>query len=261
MTQIITYNNLNEHSERIAHFSSTRIGGVSEGKYASLNLGTHTLDKASNIKQNRELLAINLGISTTQIFNAHQIHGTAVKVVDKALIQLSEKDRKLELEGYDAFISNISGCCITATTADCVPVLLYDKAKNTVAAIHSGWKSTLENITQATINSLQDNFGTNAADIIAAIGPCIGKEVYEVGEDVYEKFFSKGFASKQLFKATTKGKYLFDIREAVRMQLIVGGVKNIDVSTYCTFRDDELFFSARRQGSDSGRMLSGIYLK
>lgn len=258
---LLTYNNLNEHSDKIAHFSSTRMGGVSTEVFDSLNLGIYTTDNPANIERNREILATKLAISSKQIFNAHQVHGTAVKLVDNTLIKLSSTERKKALEGYDAFISNIPRVCITVTTADCAPILLFDPKNKAVGAIHSGWKSTLHNITKETISKMHQQFGTQARDLIAAIGPCISKAVYEVGEDMYSEFQNRGFDMKHLFTAKENGKYLFDIRETVRLQLIEAGVSNIEVSSYCTFLDEELFFSARRQGTNSGRMLSGILLQ
>lgn len=256
--QLLTYNNLNEHSDKIAHFSTTRMGGVSSGTFNSLNLGEYTEDAVVNIHQNRELLATELGISANQIYNAHQVHESSVKLIDEALTKLSAIDRKSALQGFDAFICNIPGVCITVTTADCVPILLFDPQQKAIAAIHSGWKSTLHTITQETIRAMHIKFGTQACDLIAAIGPCISKAVYEVGEELHAKFEQKGFDTNRLFETKPNGKYLFDIREAVRLQLVEVGVKNIEVSPYCTFTDEELFFSARRQGNKSGRMLSGI---
>jgi len=258
--QLLTYNNLNEHSEKIAHFSSTRIGGISTGVFESLNLGEYTDDVPTNITRNRELLASELGIPSTHIFNAHQVHGIAVKFVDEALIELSLEDRKSALQGFDAFICDLPSICITVTTADCVPILLFDPINKAVGAIHSGWRSTLHNIVKETIHAMHQKFDTQASDLVAAIGPCISQKVYEVGEEVYSEFSVKGFDMDATFLSKQKGKYLFDIREAVRLQLVEIGVSDIAVSPYCTFTNDELFFSARKLGTKSGRMLSGILI-
>ncbi|MBN1463096.1 MAG: peptidoglycan editing factor PgeF [Paludibacteraceae bacterium] len=259
--QLLTYNNLNEHSKKIAHFSSTRIGGYSSDSYASFNLGEYTLDSPAAIAANRQLLALELGISVHQIYNAHQIHGKSVKLIDTNIVQCSNEERKNALQGFDALICNTPGCCITVTTADCVPILLYDPIQKAIAAIHSGWKSTLLNIVQETIQKMTLHFDSDAKNLIAAIGPCISKDVYEVGEDVYNEFIKKGFDTGDLFATTTNNKYLFDIRKTVHKQLLNEGIKNIELSPYCTYTNNELFFSARRQGSDSGRMLSGILIR
>jgi YfiH family protein len=259
--KLLTYNLLNRYEEEIVHFSSTRNEGVSEGEFASLNLGNYTDDSYEKITRNRQLLAIELGIDLSRIFNAHQVHGVAVKVVDEALTGLSEMEKKAALDGYDALVTNLSGICVTVTTADCVPVLLYDPVKKAVAAIHSGWRSTLHNICQETIFTMHRNYGTRATDLVAVIGPCISKKVYEVGEDLYAEFVSKEFDIDKFFLPKEQGKFFFDIRETVRAQLSEAGVSQMEVSSYCTYSDENLFFSARRQGLASGRMLSGIFLK
>lgn len=261
MIQLLTYNNLHEHSDKIAHFSSTRIGGISTGTFDSLNLGEYTQDAPANIQHNRKLLAAKLGISSNQIYNAHQVHETSVKLVDYKLTKLTASDRKAALQGFDAFICNIPGVCITVTTADCVPIFLYDPQQKAVAAIHSGWKSTLHNIVLETIRAMHIKFGTQACNLVAAIGPCISQPVYEVGEEMFVEFKNEGFDTAGLFEAKPKGKYLFDIRKAVRLQLVEVGVTNIEISPYCTYTDEELFFSARRQGTNSGRMLNGILIR
>lgn len=258
MLKLLTYTNLHRNAEKIRHFSSTRIGGVSTGTFDSLNLGEYTEDASINIARNRELLAVKLGIHTSQIYNAHQKHGAAVKFVDEGLTELSLADRKAALHGYDAFICNLPSICITVTTADCVPILLFDPINEAVAAIHSGWRGTLNNVAKETIRAMHEKFGTKASDLVAAIGPCISQAVYEVGEELYSEFSAQGFS--HLFQSQPNGKYLFDIREAVRLQLVEAGITDIEVSPYCTFTNDDLFFSARKSGLNSGRMLSGIFI-
>ncbi len=258
---LLTYPTLSRHAAEITHFCSTRSGGHSIGLYESLNLGEFTQDNPSAIAQNRALLAKALGILPTQLYFAHQTHGTAVKLVDSTLSKLSLTDRKQQLEGYDALISNTPNLCLTVTTADCVPILLYDSKHKAIAAIHSGWKSTLENIVEKTLITMQEQFGTKANELVVSIGPCIGKEVYEVGDELYTAFKDKNFAVDQLFESTTNGKHLFDIRQAVFLQLTKAGVSDIIHSPYCTYTDEALFFSARRQGANSGRMLSGIMIR
>jgi YfiH family protein len=146
--------------------------------------------------------------------------------------------------------------CLCVTTADCVPILLYDTKQKAIAAIHSGWRSTALNIVEATYQTMQKHYQSEAQDIVAAIGPCIGKDIYEVGKDVYNSF-----ENKKHFQSQNNDKYLFDIRKTVAEQLQNIGITNIEISEYCTYSNPDLFFSARRQGIDSGRMLSGIMLK
>ncbi len=256
--KFITFNNLNYYANEIRHFSSTRKGGVSTGEFASLNLGNYSDDSRENIDHNRQLLCNELNIPMQNLIGAHQVHSAKTILIDKALLALPESERKVALEGFDALLCNIPGIYITVATADCVPILLYDPIHKAVAAIHSGWKGTLENITGNTIDHMQKAFKTDPGELVAAIGPCIGSQVYEVGKDLYDQFESKGFPVSSLFESEENDKFLFYIRMAVFSQLMEKGVSNIYSFPYCTYSNPELFFSARRQGIRSGRMLTGI---
>jgi YfiH family protein len=257
---LLTYANLNRHSAEIRHFSSTRKDGVSTGEFATFNLGNYTDDLRDNIETNRQALCAELQIGRDNLITVHQTHSASVKIIDEAVLSLPPSQRTEALYSHDAMICRIPGICIAVNTADCVPVLLFDPETKTVAAIHSGWKSTVQNITQATIGILTKQFGSNPAGLVAAIGPCIGGKVYEVGTDLYERFETEGFDMPALFAPKANGKYLFDIRKAVAGQLRSAGVSDIEVSSHCTYSEPELFFSARRQSIHSGRMLSGIMI-
>ena len=256
--KFITFDNLNYYANEIRHFSSTRTGGISTGEFASLNLGNYSDDSRENIDHNRQLLCNELNIPMQNLIGAHQTHSAKTILIDNALLALPESERKAALEGYDALLCNITGIYITVATADCVPILLYDPIHKAVAAIHSGWKGTLENITANTIDRMRQTFRTDPSRLVAAIGPCIGSKVYEVGKDVYDQFKSKGFPVSNLFESKENDKFLFYIRMTVLGQLMGKGVNNIHSSPYCTYSNPELFFSARRQGISSGRMLNGI---
>lgn len=259
--KLIRYKNLDKYTDIIQHFSSTRIGGVSERTYASLNLGLYSNDKPQNITNNRALLCAELGITDSQLINAHQVHGIDIKRIDNDFLQMLLPDQQSALEAYDALITNVPNVCIAVTTADCVPIILFDPQHKAVGAIHSGWRSTLNNITKETIVKMQEVYGTQSQQLVAAIGPCISQSVYEVGEDVFSAFVSKDDNYKQFFIEKNNQKYLFDIRATVCQQLEEMEVTNIEVSEYCTFTNDDLFFSARKLGLNSGRMLSGIMIK
>ncbi len=247
---------LNNYSEHIAHFTSTRKGGISTGNYHSLNLSFFSGDNIDFVRQNREILCQQLGISPCHLITAQQTHGTNVKLVDEQ--SFSQPD---SLYNYDALITNLHGVCIAVSTADCVPILLFDPVNDAIAAIHSGWRSTAENICRHTINKMAQQFGSQAKNIVAAICPCISSINYEVGKELYSELQNKGFEVELFFTPLSTQKYLFDIRKAVHHQLQLLGVKQIEVSDLCTFTREDLFFSARKQGINSGRMLSGIFLK
>jgi polyphenol oxidase len=257
---LLTYRNLNRYSEQIRHFSSTRKEGVSDGEFATFNLGNYTDDRRENIEANRKALCDELHIERSNLVTVYQTHSASVKIIDETVLAVPLAERGELLHGYDAMVCQTSGVCIAVNTADCVPILLFDPTTTTVAVIHSGWKSTVQNIVGATITMLVDRFGTKPDDLIAAIGPCIGGKVYEVGADLYEQFEAKGFDMEALFVTKRNGKYLFEIRQAVAGQLKAAGVTDIELSSHCTYSEPGLFFSARRQTIHSGRMLSGIMI-
>ncbi len=252
----VNFSLLNNYSERISHFTTTRKGGVSKGNYDSLNLSFFSGDNPNFVQQNREILCRQLSISPNHLITLQQTHGVNVKIVDKQA--LSQPDN---FHDYDALITNLQGVCIAVSTADCVPILLFDPVKNAIAAIHSGWRSTAKNICRHTINKMNEHFGTQAENIVAAIGPCISGANYEVGEELFIEFQQKGFEVHSLFTPVSNGKFLFEIRKAVQRDLKLCGVQSIEVSDLCTFAREDLFFSARKSGIHSGRMLSGILLK
>jgi polyphenol oxidase len=202
-----------------------------------------------------------LNISYPQLVGVHQIHSAKVKFVDGSVLKWEKSTREAALEGYDALICNTPGICIAATTADCVPVLLFDPVTKSIAAIHSGWRGTLNNIVARTIEALRARFSILPENIVATVGPCIGGSVYEVGPELKEQFHLKGFDTSKPFIPKENDKYLFDIRSVVKAQLNATGIRNIEVSSHCTYSEPDLFFSARRQGIHSGRMLSGIMLR
>jgi|YelNatPaOPRAMG01_1025707.scaffolds.fasta_scaffold05668_10 hypothetical protein len=255
--RLLSFSNLSQYKDELCHFSSTRLGGISEGAFASLNLGNYSDDDPHNVDQNRQLLCNELGISVRQLLTIHQVHGSEVLMVDSALLAMSLSEREAATQGFDAMICNVPEVCIAVTTADCVPVLLYDPVNKVIGAVHSGWRGTWQNIVGKTIDHMQELFGTHPVNLIAAIGPCIDVDHYEVGVEVWNLFKDASFQVSSLFKMQQEHFYL-DLRSAVLQQLKAKNVENTEVSSYCTYAQAELFFSARRQGTHSGRMLTGI---
>ncbi len=255
-----------DNEEAILHFSTTRTGGVSHGAYGSLNTGNFSDDSPLNIHENRKIIARMFYMETEEFIIPHQTHGTRVLTVDKDFLGL---DHSLAIEtmyGVDAVITNEKGIFLCVTTADCVPILLYDKKKGVIAAIHAGWKGTVGGIVENTIHEMIRQYGSSTNDIIAGIGPAIGQARYEVGEEVVEQFGAKGFDISNeaiCYKKRTTAKYHLDLKEINRKELLRLGVpeSTIEKSDLCTFEEHELFFSARRQTVHSGRMLTGIMIK
>jgi YfiH family protein len=165
-----------------------------------------------------------------------------------------------ELQDVDAVVTDLKGYCLCVSTADCVPVLLYDKEKKVIAAVHAGWRGTVGRIVEKTLELMKAEYGTKGEDIVACIGPSISLEAFEVGDEVYAAFVEAGFDMSRI--ARRYEKWHLDLWEANRLQLLSQDVKeeNIEVAGICTYNHCDDFFSARRLGIKSGRILSGIIL-
>ncbi len=196
------------------------------------------------------------------VIQAHQVHGFRVAVVDRP------DTRKEELDGYDALVTGLSGVAIGVHTADCVPVLLYDPRRRVVAAIHSGWKGTVQRISQKVLFVMKSEFGSDAADVRAVIGPAIGPDSFQVGEEVVQFFKEQGFPLDDIWTFNpgytgipmADGHHL-DLFKANRWLLEEAGVPaaSIKVSGIDSYLD-QTFFSARREGITCGRTVSVIRL-
>lgn len=222
---------------------STRYGGVSDGGYASLNLGLHTGDTSEAVSENRRRFWGLLATTEENTAGGYQVHGCEIRKVDIPGY----------VDGYDALITNVPGILLTVTIADCVPILVFDPKAQAVAAIHAGWRGTVAQIAGKTIDAMQQTYGTNPADCVAYIGACIGYEAFEVSEEVAIQF-----ATDFRKPASSPGKWLIDLKSANRAQLLEAGLVShqIEVSPYCTATDHARFFSYRKEGGITGRMLA-----
>lgn len=196
------------------------------------------------------------------VIQGHQVHGSRVAVVDRPGMT------REELEGYDAFVTNLPGIAIGVRTADCVPVLLHDPVRRAVAAVHAGWKGTVLHIVQATVDALRQEYGCSPSDLSAVIGPSIGPDSFQVGEEVAEMFKDAGFPMEDIwsFRGAGDGSPMssghhIDLWKANRWLLEQAGVPResiltAGIDTYTT----EAFFSARREGTSCGRIINAIKL-
>ena len=251
---------LTESYADIFCFSTTRHGGCSTGEYASFNCNHYCGDSPQAVMRNRELLC-SLMPRPDALVIPHQTHGTTVRVIDENFVSLPDKEKLSCLESVDALVTNVAGQCLCVSTADCVPVLCYDARRRAVAAIHAGWRGTVARIVEYTLRLMADVYGTDGRDVHACIGPSISPEAFEVGDEVWQAFRDSGFPMGRI--AHRCGKWHIDLWEANRLQLLACGVcpENIELSGVCTYGSNEDFFSARRQGVHSGRILSGILLR
>ena len=244
-------------------FSTEREGGVSVGKYASLNLCDYTGDELSSVKKNRQIFCKKNEIVSDRLFMPHQIHGSSTLIINEIFLSLTSLEREQKLDGVDALMTNQKGVCIGVSTADCVPIMLFDSKQKVIATVHAGWRGTLAKIVVKTLEKMQLHFGSSPTDILVQIAPCISFENYEVGVELVDSFAREQFPINQLFCDKEKDKFCFDLKTANRFLLLEFGVlpQNIAVSDCCTFRDYERFFSARRLGINSGRMFSCMMLR
>ncbi|MBO4851073.1 MAG: peptidoglycan editing factor PgeF [Prevotella sp.] len=247
-------------ADNVTAFSSTRMGGASKGNYAEFNINHYCGDDEQDIAANYAALCRLLGIDGVHLAYPHQVHGTVVRKVDEGWPSLSASRRAEWLEGVDAVMTDVAGLCIGVSTADCIPVLLYDAAHHACAAIHAGWRGTAARITEKTVEAMATTFGSDAAQLKAVIGPGISLENFEVGDEVYEVFQREGFDMERI--ACRHAKWHVDLWEANRLSLMKMGVSAdaIHVSGICTYAHADRFFSARRLGINSGRILTAIMI-
>ena len=247
--------------DKVTAFSTTRHGGCSTGNYAAFNINRFCGDNEEDIQKNHEALCHELGISDDHLIMPHQVHLTEVLKVDKAFLSLDNEGRMEGLEGYDALMTNLKGVCIGVSTADCIPILLYDKEEHAVCAIHAGWRGTVKRIVERAIEAMKENYGTQPQQLVAQIGPGIHLDSFEVGDEVYDNFDQAGFDMSAI--SIKKEKWHIDLPECNRLQLIASGLQpqHIKVSPVCTYQQAEDYFSARRLGINSGRIFTGLIMK
>ena len=224
---------------------TTRLGNAHSGLYPGFNLGESVGDDLDLVKANKDKLCQMLGFGREQLYKSKQVHGTSVKYVTSGGYD----------EGYDALITDQQNVLLAVTVADCVPILLYDEEHKAIAAIHSGWKGTEGNIINNTLLAMATSFGTHTLRIKAFIGACISGKNYEVGEDVASHFDAVFYSPSR-----NANKYMLDLKMVCKSQLQEAGVpeKSIEVSHYCTFEHNDLFYSHRKEKGKTGRMLAVI---
>lgn len=235
---------------------STRLGGVSGFPKDSLNLAGFDEDSAENIHENRRRF-LNVFDGGFRLATAWQVHGDGVKNVttDEHIANSEEK--------FDALVSDMPGVLLGVKTADCVPVLIGDPKTKAFAAVHAGWRGTVQSIVVRAIEKLHAEYATEPKDLIAAIGPAASCENYEIGQDVIDAFAAAFTTSEKYFSKTGEGHALIDLHLANKDQLLSCGVplENIYTAPFCTMERIDLFFSYRvekRLHGKTGRLMSVI---
>ncbi|MES2751776.1 MAG: peptidoglycan editing factor PgeF [Pseudomonadota bacterium] len=241
----------------LRHAFFTREGGVSNGLYASLNGGLGSDDNPAHVIDNRRRMAEHLGVAPTHFLTAFQIHSPDVAVATEPWDNASRPRA-------DAMVTKVPGLALGITAADCGPILFVDPAARVIGAAHSGWKGAIGGVLENTIAAME-NLGAARKDIIAAIGPLIRQQSYEVGAEFVTRFTVTDAGNSKFFiPSANVGHAMFDLAGFIRMRLERAGiamVDDVDVDTYA----DERFFSYRRtthrKEPDYGRNIHAIVLE
>jgi YfiH family protein len=237
----------------VPHAFSTRLGGVSPAPFDSLNLGNPNgcpiQDSTERIGENYRLLQTEIGAADRRLLKVHQVHGREIAVAGE---QPWNPDCKA-----DAIIVTDPNHLASVRVADCVPVLLATAEGTAVAAVHAGWRGVIAGVVTHAIEQLRRI--RPGAHLLAAIGPCIGMDAFEVGPEVLD-VFAANFGAAAPIRRRADGKGHVDLRQAIALQLHAAGLaaNQIDTTDRCTFRDKQEFFSHRRDNGVTGRMSAMI---
>ena len=244
-----------------AHGFSTRLGGVSEGMWESLNLGVGRGDDPDHVRENYRRFFAAAGVKAGKSAMTNQVHGGVVRTVTTADLH----DNPCDKAGYEAdgLMTDLPGVALIVYSADCIPILFYDPVRRVIAAVHAGWRGTAAGIATAAVQRMEAVYGCERGDILAAIGPGIGPDCFETHEDVPNAMTAAlSTAVLQHIKIKENGKFAIDLKNINAMRLVQAGLEedHIAVSPLCTSCRPDLFWSHRKQGTSRGSMAAAIQL-
>ena len=245
----------------IAHGFSTRLGGVSEGIYASMNLGLTRGDDPERVRENYRRFLAAIGGTGRRYAMCNQVHGNVVRTVTMADTKTDLYDR-LGYEG-DGMMTAIPGVALVVFSADCIPVLLCDPVRRVIAAVHAGWRGTASGVVTVAVERMKEVYGCRGEDIRAAIGPGIGPDCFETHEDVPNAMMaSLATPALPYIKIRENGKFSVDLKgiNAKRLELAGLDPAHIDVSGECTGCNQEKYWSHRFVDNQRGSMAAVIEL-
>ena len=254
--EYLTAPNLN-----IPHAFTTRLGGVSDGVFASLNIAMHRGDSDESVKQNYEILAAALGFDLNNLVLTRQTHSDIVRVVTKN--DANGIDHRNYPES-DALITNDARCALVVFTADCTPILLWDSVTGAVGAVHAGWRGTAADIAGKAVRAMVEQLGCRPENIRAAIGPNIGTCCFETDSDVPDLIrtqFGEEVEDFIIPSAEKIGKFHVDLKAVNAHALRRAGVENIEISDACTMCAPNRFWSHRITGAARGSQGAVIVCK
>lgn len=250
--------------EGVKHLFSTRIGGCSKGYLGSMNLSYLRGDEKENVDENYKRIAELLSCSLNDFVLSDQTHTTNIRIVTKEDCGKGIT-REKDYRDIDGLITAEKGIVLVTSFADCVPLFFVDPCKRVIGLSHSGWRGTVGRIGQRTIQLMQQTYGCNPADIIAAIGPSICKDCYEVDQDVAEQFleeFKDSRNAAQIVEKKEHDKFKLDLWKANETVLLDAGIRpeNLSVTDICTCCNPDLLFSHRASHGKRGNLSAFLML-
>lgn len=248
----------------VRHGISTREGGVSEGIYRSMNLSFTRGDREEHVLENYRRMGRALGVSPERMVTSSQTHTTNIRAVTESDIGKGVVCPR-DYTDVDGLMTNIPDICLVTFYADCVPLLFVDPVHHAVASSHSGWRGTVNRMGEVTVQAMQREYGSRPEEIVAAIGPSICQDCYEVSEDVIEKFRA-AFPEEEwetIFYSKPDGKYQLNLWRANEIVLLKSGIKSehLAVTNLCTCCNPELLFSHRASHGKRGNLAAFLALK
>ncbi len=247
-----------EETGIVKHGFSTRLGGVSTGYCATMNISTTRGDDPRAVEENCRRMAKAVGVDPADFTYTNQTHTTNVAVVEK-------QDRGRRFMDTDGMVTDVPGICLVTFYADCVPLFFVDPVHRAIGLSHSGWRGTVGKMGRVTLKLMEDRYGTKPSQVLAAIGPSICRDCYEVSADVIEKFRENFDRSlwPGLFYEKEDGKYQLDLWRANLAVLAEAGVpeERVAVTNLCTHCNPEILFSHRSTGTKRGNLSAFLALR
>ena len=252
-----------EETGCVKHLFTTRLGGVSQGIFATMNLGFHRGDQPEHVLENYKIVGKALGVSVEDMVTSKQTHTTNIR-------RVTSKDRgkgimhPLDYDNVDGLITNEEGIVLATSYADCVPLYFVDPVNKAIGLAHSGWRGTVAQMGLCMVEKMKEQFGSCPKDLVAAIGPSICQECYEVSDDVAEQF-SETFegADDRLLYPAGEGHYRLNLWEANKRVMLDAGVRpeHLQITDLCTCCNPQNLFSHRYSKGRRGNLGAFLMLR
>lgn len=249
---LVTYHFETLPAERLTHAVFTRLGGVSDRPFATLNVGRTVGDDRTAVAENHARIYAHLDLSAERVVTCQQIHGNLVAVV-------TQQDADRVIPGSDGLVTNVGGLALLLRFADCQPILLYDRVHHALGLVHAGWRGAAQGMARRAVETMEVAFGSEPMDLVAALGPAIGPCCYIVGDEVAS---AMGYALPDWSQVMSleEDRWRFDLPAANEQQLAAAGVRTIEQAHLCTACHNDEFYSHRGDKGTTGRFAVVAYL-